>query len=46
MAVSGTTVNDIRIMDPGANFSTLWGSGYYDFKEEVATNYRCLKKVG
>ena len=44
VAVSGTTVNDIRIMDPGANFSTLWGSGYYDFG--ATTSYRCLKKVG
>lgn len=44
VAVSGTTVNDITIMDPGSNYSTLWGSGYYDFGN--STSYRCLKKVG
>lgn len=43
VAVSGTTSNDIRIMDPGANYSLLWGSGYYDFG--ATTSYRCLKKV-
>lgn len=40
VAVSGTTEDNIQIMDPGAGKPVLWGN-IYDFN--TSTGYRCLK---
>ena len=40
VAVSGTTSNNIKIIDPGAGKTQLWGN-IYDYNN--VTGYRCLK---
>lgn len=40
VAVSGTSGDNINIIDPGAGYTKLWGN-IYDFNS--STSYRCLK---